>query len=254
MANPYLRWAVVFDEYVKNRDVWRCPSAKVEGGAGLIMPGPDWFSYLKAYEGIWNVKDVIDGGPCHHYWPPGWGGEVTDSFAQLRWAGGGLWGQGGQSLKPFAQSIGVNLWDKGRKLVELDDPVNYMIVGDAGTLADDIWNVSLWAYPDLCAVECSAVPWAWVDWEGCADWAADCGLYYWAPNDGAFLYNKELLKRYSRHLGGVNVGFLDGHAQWINSTQLINSVKEGELAGTDQCCTNQEKEDWCGYPDYPGFW
>ncbi|GAG45215.1 unnamed protein product, partial [marine sediment metagenome] len=28
-ANPYLRWALVLDEYVKNRDVWRCPSAKL---------------------------------------------------------------------------------------------------------------------------------------------------------------------------------------------------------------------------------
>jgi len=26
-GNPYLRWPVVFDEYVKNRDVWRCPTA-----------------------------------------------------------------------------------------------------------------------------------------------------------------------------------------------------------------------------------
>ena len=27
-GNPFLRWPVVFDEYVKNRDVWRCPSAR----------------------------------------------------------------------------------------------------------------------------------------------------------------------------------------------------------------------------------
>jgi len=26
--NPYLKWPVVFDEYVKNRDVWRCPNSK----------------------------------------------------------------------------------------------------------------------------------------------------------------------------------------------------------------------------------
>jgi len=40
-ANPYLRWPVVFDEYVKNRDVWRCPSAKLETSAGFIYGLPD---------------------------------------------------------------------------------------------------------------------------------------------------------------------------------------------------------------------
>ncbi|NIR01445.1 MAG: prepilin-type N-terminal cleavage/methylation domain-containing protein, partial [Gemmatimonadales bacterium] len=45
-CNPYLRWPVILDEYVKNRDVWQCPSAKMTGGALIILPGPDWFSYL----------------------------------------------------------------------------------------------------------------------------------------------------------------------------------------------------------------
>src|SRR5574340_172609 len=27
-VNPYLRWPVILDEYTKNRDVWRCPSAR----------------------------------------------------------------------------------------------------------------------------------------------------------------------------------------------------------------------------------
>jgi len=49
-ANPYLRWPLVLDEYVKNRDVWKCPSAKVEGGAGNISPGGDWFHVFVANE------------------------------------------------------------------------------------------------------------------------------------------------------------------------------------------------------------
>ena len=28
-ANPYLRLPVIMDEYVKNRDVWHCPSGRV---------------------------------------------------------------------------------------------------------------------------------------------------------------------------------------------------------------------------------
>ena len=33
VANPYLQWPVLLDDYVKNRDVWKCPSAKIESPA-----------------------------------------------------------------------------------------------------------------------------------------------------------------------------------------------------------------------------
>ena len=39
-CNPYLRWPVILDEYIKNRDVWRCPSAKLSTGATFILPYP----------------------------------------------------------------------------------------------------------------------------------------------------------------------------------------------------------------------
>jgi len=73
-SNPYLRWAVIFDEYVKNRDVWRCPSARMEGGATWIVPGPDWLGYLKANLGGWGEGNDQIGGACYWAWPPGWGG------------------------------------------------------------------------------------------------------------------------------------------------------------------------------------
>jgi len=254
-ANPYLRWVVVFDEYVKNRDVWRCPSAKIEGGAGQIIPGPNWLQTWKDYESFWTA-DTDHWGPCYHAWPPGWGGDVTDSLLQQRLgvaSGGSMVGEGAVANKAFVMSIGVNS-QMGLKLVEVNDPVSYMIVGDAGMSTDDIWNVALWAYPEICALECSATDWHWVDWDACAPTAADCGLYNWAPNNGALLRDRGLLKPYTRHLGGVNVGFLDGHAQWIQSEQLINRVGDGTLTGTSACTTNQQKEDWCGYVDYPGFY
>jgi prepilin-type processing-associated H-X9-DG protein len=31
----------------------------------------------------------------------------------------------------------------------------------------------------------------------------------------------ELRRRFARHFGGVNVGFLDGHAEWIDSEEII---------------------------------
>ena len=37
-GNPYLVFPVILDEYVKNRDVWRCPSARNVQGRGLDHP------------------------------------------------------------------------------------------------------------------------------------------------------------------------------------------------------------------------
>ena len=46
-ANPYLRWPVLLDEYIKNRDIWRCPSAKVEAVHLIVNPyGGDWWARL----------------------------------------------------------------------------------------------------------------------------------------------------------------------------------------------------------------
>jgi hypothetical protein len=60
-ANPYLRWPVIFDPYMPDRGVWRCPSAKLQEGATWIIPGPDWFHYLQAWEGAWGRG--LDQGP-----------------------------------------------------------------------------------------------------------------------------------------------------------------------------------------------
>ena len=226
-ANPYLRMAVVLDEYVKNRDVWRCPSAKVVGGAGSIVPVTDYFTYWKEWEGTWGREGSANGdlGPCYPAWPSGWGGEVTDSCLQDRLATSWL-GQGGSAVKAFQQSIGT-MECQDVKLASVDDTANYVITGDMGVQCDDS-SWAMLAYPDLCNLECSTAC-SSADWELCASTAADCGLYYNAPNNGAFLRNPELVKRFARHLGGTNVGFLDGHAQWMNSQTLIQRAGDAHL-------------------------
>jgi len=236
-ANPYLRWPVIFDEYVKNRDVWRCPSAKIQGGATMIVTPVDWFSYLlslspgqgwgdDSYMGYW--------GPCNRDYPSGWGGEVTDSYAQERMAA--VLGTGGGTVanKAFVQSVAVNAENStDLRLASVEHPASYVIVGDGSQLTTDM-GPGLTAYPDLCNAECAGdMIWCdpWVDWDNCASWAASCGLYYHAPQNGSFYANRELLKAYARHLGGVNIGFLDGHAVWINSQMLLNKVKDEEIDG-----------------------
>jgi prepilin-type N-terminal cleavage/methylation domain-containing protein/prepilin-type processing-associated H-X9-DG protein len=216
-ANPYLRQPVVLDEYVKNRDVWRCPSAKIENGALFIYGATDWLQYLKNGEGNWGKGMAVcvkDGG-----YPRGWGGDVTDSIVQQRQCAGFL-DRDVTAHKAFRQSIGTNMdGNADRKLVEIQDPVNHIVCGDAGAVVM-FMSPGLIAYPDLCVLEC-ANWWGWVDWEICT-WAADCGLYDCAPNDGAFLRNPSLRKAYARHLGGVNIGFADGHAKWWHSEAFLD--------------------------------
>jgi len=218
-ANPYLREPVILDEYVKNRDVYRCPSAKMSVGPYMIIPVQDWFQYVYDNQGAWGKDNPVDGFVycLDNSYPRGWGGEVTDSLLQLRvptaWAMGGT----DAANKTFIQSIGFNSGLLGAKLVEIQDTVNCVVCGDCGAN----WWISpgLLAYPDICAMECNNC-WGWADWEICT-WAADCGLYNIAENNGAFLRNPELRKPYTRHLGGVNIGFADGHAAWWNSQGFI---------------------------------
>ncbi len=225
-GNPYLRWAVIFDEYVKNRDVWRCPSAKLFKGASFIVPFTDWLAWYKSH-----IKEFPDGpggewvgGPCESAWPAGWGGAITDSILQ------GLAMdpvQGRTTQKVFEQSIGCNVTDTYEmKLVEVDDPVSFVICGDMGG-GSEAGNPGNFAYPDVCNAECGN---SW-----CSTWIEDCAddiragcpdqwecFTNWHTST-TMLRDQNLMKKATRHLGGVNLGFLDGHASWWNSEKFMDT-------------------------------
>ncbi len=218
--NPYLRWPVVLDEYVKNRDVWRCPSARMEAGARFIVPGPDWFTYAVTHENEWGqVSRGTDLyiGPCHGAFPPGWGGTVTDSIAQRAY---GTWSFHVDNSTPttaqraFVQSIAANEDRAGLKVVEANDPVRYVICADGG-VATMAMSVGTTTYPDLCNAECGSVTCWEADWEACS-WTVDCGTVAEMKED------REMFKRFTRHLGGSNLGFLDGHAAWMLAMVILS--------------------------------
>ena len=217
-ANPYLRWPVILDEYVKNRDVWRCKSAKLESGAAGIIGFPDWAQYLMDNDGAWGTGNPL--APCGLVYPKGWGGVVTDTIIQDMSAAG--------ADDAFVQSIGT-IYAPSLKMVSVDDPVYFVVLGDAGASIDD-FCVGTLAYPDICALECSGTC-GWADWHDatCIDYGANCGLYTTAPNDGSFLSDATLRKSYARHLGGVNLGFLDGHAASWNSEAVVTAVRDGDI-------------------------
>ncbi len=253
-ANPYLRWPVVLDEYTKNRDVWRCPSAKAQGGASFIIPTSDWFSHLVAYEGVWGGPD-FNWSVCNTTWPVGWGGEVTDTLTQQRYAidvgaGGGTAGVN----KVFVQSIATGEESAaGLKLVEVQDTVRYAICADGG-VQTKILHAGSTAYPDICCTECAGVnwySWGWPEVSDPATGAINCPDGSYCPECWAMRANLAWIKdparrsASTRHLGGVNLGFLDGHASWINSVRLLNAVGEGDLEGIAP---------WCGFGGSRAGW
>jgi len=258
-ANPYLRWPVIFDEYIKNRDVWRCPSAKIFSGAGHIVPVQDFLQYWMDNVPNWgkNTKGLED-GPCHLAWPSGWGGAITDSIAQQAM---GVATSGVEvANKAFTQSIFTTWWPE-LKLAAVEDTVSFMICGDGGAQTDDV-SIEGAAYPDICALGCGSPPCNTTDWEIASD-PSCCGdaVYNYAPNDGSFLTNPDLRKPYARHLGGVNIGYLDGHASWLQSQMLLNKFLDGDLHGATPwgpytgMNTGDTAGDYsCGYEDWSGYY
>jgi prepilin-type N-terminal cleavage/methylation domain-containing protein/prepilin-type processing-associated H-X9-DG protein len=241
-ANPYLRWPLVFDEYVKNRDVWRCPSAKLLAGAYWIRPSlPDWFTWTADHCG----QSVCCCGFCQDNYPVGWGGSVTDTSVQgpsLDWQHSKT-NQGGTG---FEQTIGL-LTNEEMKPSEAEDPARYLVVADVGGTANiQPSKVIHDAYPDLCRVDRAGrsdrqeVLNCYADWANCS-WSQPCGAV--TP---AYFFDPEVRKSFSRHLGGVNLGFLDGHAQWMSSEAVINNTYNSHDPKREYMIYGIER---CTYPD-----
>ena len=216
-ANPYLRWAVIWDEYTRNRDVWRCPSPRWSASVWFIVPdyGPGpWWEYLRAHQGEWGTGMAVS--PCAYAFPPGWGGEITDSILQQRLASPGVYGWITAPSNPasegcFEQTIGTTdemLSDVPASAI--DDPVWKVVCGDnGGMITLHHPRNALWGFcPNGCA-----------DWENCPV-SRVCGLDADAYED--FWTDASYRARWTRHLGGSNFGFADGHAKWFNAEQVVH--------------------------------
>jgi len=232
-ANPFLRWPVILDEYTRNRDVWRCPSTRFEVGAFFIVPdyGYGWWQYLQAQEGAWGTGLVVS--PCAYAYPPGWGGTVTDSVQQQQLATPGAfpWVTGATTATAGAFDPGIGFNERGNsdlKTSAIADPALYMVCADLGMLPV-IENAETVAY-QLCGFRGGCA-----DWEGCS-WTQTCGL----PSDlyDDFATDPTFRAKYTRHLGGSNLGFADGHATWMHAEALMANTPHCE------CCADET-----GYSD-----
>jgi prepilin-type N-terminal cleavage/methylation domain-containing protein/prepilin-type processing-associated H-X9-DG protein len=204
-ANPYLRWPVILDEYIKNRDVWRCPSAKRVAYPGAVMPYPNWFQQFS--------DPAKHYGACCDLWPVGWGGTATDSD------------QNGACQKPGpdtgAVEFGIAMYEHlhGKSLSIVNDSAKHVIVADAA--GEPWWGmVEQMAFPDICRARWGGdVDWdCGADWVNCSD-SVNCGI----PLDliNKFWTDPNYRKQYARHLGGSNIGFADGHAKWMAADAII---------------------------------
>ena len=233
-GNPYLREAVLLDEYIRNRDVWRCPSAKVMNGAQTILPPGSkgyWLNNYAVDHQSW-MQDYWDGtnavAACNWVFPSGWGGTVTDSWLQGN-AAVDMGRTDGSGTGAFVTGIGVNdcpHYYGGMNMI--DDAVRFVVCGDVGTFAEVWGSAPNVAYPDYrCFGLCGTDP-------GCcgsADpvacpWSADCGLTY--DQKIAFYNDSAFRKTLARHQGGSNLGFADGHAKWYPAEVILTQSESDD--------------------------
>jgi prepilin-type N-terminal cleavage/methylation domain-containing protein/prepilin-type processing-associated H-X9-DG protein len=260
-ANPYLRWPVILDEYIKNRDVWRCPSAKLETGASFVItPVPSVVARLRNGEGGWGEGAVEYGfGICATTWPSGWGGVITDSITQGALAGTNIINYGadtGVKSQAFVQSVAYNGMCIELKTASIDDPASWVVCSDGGAL-QDAGSPGTIAYPDLCCAECSGVNWYTWGWPvvenghtSCPDgsWCGDCWNMHASYE---FATDPNLRRSNTRHLGGVNIGYADGHAAWTTSQGVLDRASQRQITGIYGFCACASRERYlneCGEP------
>jgi prepilin-type N-terminal cleavage/methylation domain-containing protein/prepilin-type processing-associated H-X9-DG protein len=226
-ANPYLRWPVVLDEYVKNRDVWRCPSAT------YTVPYTILNHLAHGYSDWWAFYEATDCDlftPCMRPFPAGWGGAITDSYVQGCVGQQGNWDEFSEgAFREDLCGLGMNY---GLKTGTITDPARWLSVVEVG-VDDKIYTTSQIVYPDKCGVPCTSCDWAPTEVNPDCPWTQDC-LAYGADYVLDSQYRKDHVK--ARHLGGVNLGFADGHAKWMSSEAIIAGSIDHPLRGTNSCC------------------
>jgi len=212
-ANPYLKPPVILDEYIKNREVWHCPSAKASYTFYIMDPymnstGTD--DWLKTY--IENQSSCPRPRACSEPFPSGWGGTVKASI------GGNVWCRPEPGQGAFDLSVGLaRVTDL--PVSQVNDPVKYVVCADAGArYALSMMDTSCIAYPETCRLRS-------VGCDSTCGRDADCGTEICAPVKGDWRAATDPSYRKShfgaRHMGGENLGFADGHAKWMDAESIL---------------------------------
>jgi prepilin-type N-terminal cleavage/methylation domain-containing protein/prepilin-type processing-associated H-X9-DG protein len=238
-ANPYLRWPVILDEYIRNRDVWRCPSAAWDPSLWWIVPAyeGDYLSYLERTHGSgWSFLSGVSvdsgGSPCYLAFPPGWGGDVTDSIAQ----------QVGyvvpdQHPGAFVAEIGTSDVLRDRLDSHAGDPARCVVCADGTSFGVRFVSPAQVLY-QICHLACGA------DWSMCPSVS---GCSYPQEDIVRYFTDTSFRARFTRHLGGSNLGFADGHAKWMPAEEVLAHAPYTDAAGI------AHYTDSSGQPLFGGF-
>ena len=115
------------------------------------------------------------------------------------------------------------------KTSRVDDPAWFVVCGDAVT-GPTPWTPESMFY-SLCGASYFKLidgQCANADWSNCA-FTQDCGL---SPDAAAaWVGDPSFRSKYTRHLGGSNVGFMDGHASWWHAEAFMAKAPYCD------CCT-----------------
>jgi prepilin-type processing-associated H-X9-DG protein len=133
--------------------------------------------------------------------------------------------------------------NKDVKTSQINDVAKWLVVGECSEVGERD-NSADYAY-DTCQLKCSTV--CGGDWVNCS-WSEACSIdspkYQLDPTT-----RKTDPKSRPRHLGGMNVGFADGHASWFDSEAILFG---GGIAGQYVPAGNLiENLSNCGFPPYP---
>jgi len=252
-ANPYLRIPVIMDEYVKNRDIWTCPSSAMTVNFAINACVPDWWTYFLNHPEK-HCSVLICRGP----FPPGWGGIVTDTGLQNLCAGGGEAGGFSSASGSWSMSYYSILEDRDQKTSAMADAAKWAVIGEQSQQTEYHNYSQLLAY-NMCRIGCAGEPeFCGGNWESCPN------TQYCAPdsNDTGFQTDPEVRKTNAiakpRHLGGQNVGFADGHAQWLSSEAILFGgtagpyIRAGTLFTNIRNCRFPTFGRYAGSPEPPG--
>jgi len=213
-ANPWLRWPVILEPYYTNRSLWWCPSTKWAANWHAIVPANwpgGWLRYW--IDGNWKQGYIW---PCGPSFPEGWGGSCTDSIAQQTLG----YGPGNFEFSIVPNEFNQNL--RGRGINRVDDPSWCVILGDSANEGFNFYSTGVpvtglaisemyATYLLQCLPDGPYATW-YPDWVNCP-WSQECGAH---PSlKAASDFPDNVYKRYTRHLGGSNIGFADGHASWM---------------------------------------
>ena len=139
------------------------------------------------------------------------------------------------------------------KLSSISDASASPVCADGGV--NPTWmTFGTMAYPEICCAECSGIVYyRWSGWpppEDCGIGSSSCGGCWDIHASIAWARSPSRKAASTRHMGGSNVGFADGHAKWIMAAAItaMSDSKGMEKLGWN-CSPGTSREGFLATPE-----